>query len=96
MEIGLGGAQREGQEGRGRVVLILVLVEIGLGVEDRALCNLGFNLVLILVLVEIGLGEVPHRGHHRTDTRRLNPCFSGNRFGRATATRSSRRNWGMS
>ncbi len=80
MEIGLGVGKWEPHKS-GFYVLILVLVEIGLGDTIEGLIVL-FKEVLILVLVEIGLG-----GERKTVNKKwfgisLNPCFSGNRFGR--------------
>ena len=57
-------------------VLILVLVEDGLGVimaNIFSMANLG---VLILVLVEDGLGEL-QRSEKMLHQCGLNPCFSG-------------------
>ena len=64
-------------------VLILVLVEDGLGVWQRRK-KVAAPLVLILVLVEDGLGD-PQRIFHVFHSRAcLNPCFSGGWSRRAT------------
>ena len=57
-------------------VLILVLVDVGLGRSLRGREVLDFGVVLILVLVDVGLG---HRGEGicHFPLQRLNPCFSG-------------------
>ena len=57
-------------------VLILVLVEDGLGeVPGQDFQNKTY-FVLILVLVEDGLGALPY-SQKQQRTQRLNPCFSG-------------------
>ena len=57
-------------------VLILVLVESGLGVSRVEYYAPDNTVVLILVLVESGLGVVTIDGkEHRLHS--LNPCFSG-------------------
>ena len=59
-------------------------MEIGLGgKQEMVSCNLHYR-VLILVLVEIGLGGIRSRVTS-TCAISLNPCFSGNRFGRFAA-----------
>ena len=60
------------------VVLILVLMEVGLGVKDSIVSRLKRTIVLILVLMEVGLGVY----HKLTKTQKcasLNPCFNGSR-----------------
>ena len=57
-------------------VLILVLVEDGLGVNK--INKLVEDIeVLILVLVEDGLGGIKKKGDGSLQGRGLNPCFSG-------------------
>ena len=56
-------------------VLILVLVDVGLGRPVWLRPEL-VPLVLILVLVDVGLGPTAP-GTTRRWSRRLNPCFSG-------------------
>ena len=57
-----------------RVVLILVLVDVGLGrgMVSMARC---VRTVLILVLVDVGLGRSVFSHRRKDDC--LNPCFSG-------------------
>ena len=57
-------------------VLILVLVEDGLGAFTLLIYSILANKVLILVLVEDGLGEGRGPSKPATDEG-LNPCFSG-------------------
>ena len=64
-------------------VLILVLVEDGLGALEETPENVMERFVLILVLVEDGLGELGSRAES-TPYRGLNPCFSGGWSRRAT------------
>ena len=56
-------------------------MEIGLG--DNAFITESARIfgVLILVLVEIGLGATGAVTAIKKSAIRLNPCFSGNRFG---------------
>ena len=78
MEIGLGDEDYE-YFSTASTVLILVLVEIGLGAVNKKWFATNV-VVLILVLVEIGLGVNMSKKWFRATS--LNPCFSGNRFGR--------------
>ena len=58
------------------MVLILVLVDVGLGLSD--FCNEQYyGFVLILVLVDVGLGPVKEAIHSMHVFSGLNPCFSG-------------------
>ena len=58
-------------------VLILVLVEDGLGEYGETLLHLWRRPVLILVLVEDGPGVVSEVTDTNTGETCLNPCFSG-------------------
>ena len=82
MEIGLGAKAINKKWFGVNNVLILDLVEIGLGAGARRNDATTSNGVLILVLVEIGLGGEQNGEKYIADMR-LNPCFSGNRFGSA-------------
>ena len=75
MEDGLGDLIKCTYETVLNEVLILVLVEDGLGVKNGNL-NRTPPSVLILVLVEDGLGGLPQRAAWLPATS-LNPCFSG-------------------
>ena len=76
MEDGLGAHTAGDTCGGHPYVLILVLVEDGLGEKVRSYMRIGV-LVLILVLVEDGLGGSTTALHSRAKGARLNPCFSG-------------------
>ena len=62
-------------DGRGPV-LILVLVDVGLGLLEKADINFQEKVVLILVLVDVGLGLIVGNLKYPALTS-LNPCFSG-------------------
>ena len=59
------------------LVLILVLVEDGLGVSYKDTFHGNFTPVLILVLVEDGLGALRADVQMALSHTGLNPCFSG-------------------
>ena len=58
-------------------VLILVLVDVGLGLSDEEVKALGLDRVLILVLVDVGLGRGKTVSIEVNSREGLNPCFSG-------------------
>ena len=58
-------------------VLILVLVDVGLGQNMKTKAELIKEVVLILVLVDVGLGLLHTGAVSIKNTNGLNPCFSG-------------------
>ena len=76
MEDGL-GVQHNGKFHTSLLVLILVLVEDGLGVGETLWVEIVFCTVLILVLVEDGLGDRCPSVLTNFNADGLNPCFSG-------------------
>ncbi len=76
MEDGLGDVEFKDNIQSLKIVLILVLVEDGLGETSDVLEQL-VQLVLILVLVEDGLGERIVVIESLKEKESLNPCFGG-------------------
>ena len=75
MDVGLGPARKRSSGISRGGVLILVLVDVGLGRVKNAVERI--VRVLILVLVDVGLGHATSVSLASSVASGLNPCFSG-------------------